>query len=143
MSQVKGLLSPVLARQRMKAAKRFIKEGSVLDIGCGEGKLLEYIKDGVPYLGLDINSDCIRKAERMQKNRNNAEFRATGLDRDPRLNRKFDNIVLLAVIEHLVSPEKSLTLLKNYLEKRGTNDYHNTRAIRRKDTGHRGQVRDF
>jgi 2-polyprenyl-3-methyl-5-hydroxy-6-metoxy-1,4-benzoquinol methylase len=116
MSQVKGLLSPLLEKQRMKVAKRFMKQGSVLDIGCGEGKLLEYMIEGAPYLGIDINADCIRKAEAIRKNETNVEFRATSLNEDPRLNRKFDNIVLLAVIEHLVSPDKSLTILKNYLK---------------------------
>jgi 2-polyprenyl-3-methyl-5-hydroxy-6-metoxy-1,4-benzoquinol methylase len=118
MSQVKGLLSPLLEKQRMKVAKTFIKQGSVLDIGCGEGKLLGYMIEGVPYLGIDIDANCIRKAGAMRKE-TNVEFRAMSLNEDPRLNRKFDNIVLLAVIEHLVSPEKSLTILKNYLKEDG------------------------
>jgi len=119
MSQVKGLLSPLLEKQRMEVAKKFIKQGSVLDIGCGEGKLLDYMIEGVPYLGIDINADSIRRAEAMRKNETNVEFRAMSLNDDPRLNRKFDNIVLLAVIEHVVSPEKSLTILKNYLKEDG------------------------
>jgi 2-polyprenyl-3-methyl-5-hydroxy-6-metoxy-1,4-benzoquinol methylase len=119
MSQVKGLLSPLLEKQRMKVAKRFIKGGSVLDIGCGEGKLLEYLMEGAPYLGIDINADSIRQAKAIRSDETNVEFRAISLNEDPRLNRKFDNIVLLAVIEHLVNPEESLTILKNYLKEDG------------------------
>jgi 2-polyprenyl-3-methyl-5-hydroxy-6-metoxy-1,4-benzoquinol methylase len=103
----------------MKIAKRFIQQGSVLDIGCGEGKLLEYISEGFPYLGLDIDVNCIQKAATIWKHRNDVKFRTISLNEDLRLNQKFDNILLLAVIEHLVNPEKSLTILKNYLKEDG------------------------
>ena len=41
------------------------------------------------------------------------------MNKDLRLNQKFDNIVLLAVVEHLIRPEKSLSMLKNHLKDDG------------------------
>jgi 2-polyprenyl-3-methyl-5-hydroxy-6-metoxy-1,4-benzoquinol methylase len=119
MSQIKGLISPFLEKQRMKIARRFVKKGSVLDVGCGEGKLLEYISEGLPYLGLDVDAACIQNATNIWKQRNNVEFRAVSLYEDPKVNQKFDNIVLLAVIEHMVNPDKYLNGLKDYLEADG------------------------
>jgi len=103
----------------MKIAARFVKQGTVLDIGCGEGMVLNYIEERLPYLGLDVNADCINKAKGIWEYRNNTEFRTMSLDENLKLNQKFDSIVLLAVIEHLVSPEKCLTILKTYLKEKG------------------------
>lgn len=103
----------------MGVAKGFIRQGSILDIGCGEGRLLNCINEEAPYLGLDIDGDCIEKAKKKWENRKNVEFRIVSFDEDLMLKQRFDTIVLLAIIEHLVSPEKSLNILKDYLKEDG------------------------
>lgn len=45
-------------------AKYGISEGEVLDIGCGTGKLKEYLGDGFTYKGIDISPAMIEIAKK-------------------------------------------------------------------------------
>jgi len=45
-------------------AKHGITEGEVLDIGCGTGKLKEYLGDGFTYKGIDISPAMIEIAKK-------------------------------------------------------------------------------
>ena len=44
--------------------KHGITEGEVLDIGCGTGKLKEYLGDGFTYKGIDISPSMIELAKK-------------------------------------------------------------------------------
>jgi len=103
----------LLRNRRLRAIERFIKKGTILDIGCGRGLLLkaaresgwevyatEHNKDSASHaadiLGIDVRSDDIR----------NAGFESGS----------FDVISLWHVLEHLQDPqgviEKCHDLLK-------------------------------
>ncbi len=41
-----------------------ISEGTILDVGCGTGKLREYLGDLFSYEGIDISSAMIKQAEK-------------------------------------------------------------------------------
>jgi 2-polyprenyl-3-methyl-5-hydroxy-6-metoxy-1,4-benzoquinol methylase len=111
MDQVRsGYLSPLLRRQRMKAAIPFLR-GRVLDVGCGTGALAQYC-DPRHYLGIDIDEASLATARHAHP-----EHR---FERDlPTGELLFDTIVALAVIEHVPSPGVWLAQLARLLIARG------------------------
>jgi 2-polyprenyl-3-methyl-5-hydroxy-6-metoxy-1,4-benzoquinol methylase len=82
--------------------KSIPKSAKILDLGCGEGYLVEkYQKMGYDITGLDINysSEYVRKGD----------IRATRFEDD-----SFDIILCLDVIEHLHFSDQSLALKEIY-----------------------------
>jgi len=100
-----GLLSPFLCHQRLLAAKPYLK-GRVLDFGCGSGELAQYVRPS-SYLGMDIDSESLRKA---RDSHPNYQF----ISELPNRDERFDTIVALAVIEHVRDPLDLLATLKGY-----------------------------
>lgn len=100
-----GKRAPVLDRYRI-VARLLPPDARVLDIGCGEGAFLRYLKEHRPdcrLMGADIASAAIR------------ELQETGIDgcqidSNRELSEQFgvdwDAIVLMEVIEHVVDAEK-------------------------------------
>jgi 2-polyprenyl-3-methyl-5-hydroxy-6-metoxy-1,4-benzoquinol methylase len=108
-----GILSPFLQNKRLSIiidVLQNIKFKKLLDYGCGEANLLMMLKSNIDYTGLDINTKLL--------NHNKKKFpSATFISKLN--NQKFDVIVLSAVIEHVINPEKLLkNLKKNLLHKK-------------------------
>ena len=103
-----GILSPFLRRQRLNAARPFLK-GKVLDVGCGVGLLADEIPPE-RYLGIEVDPISLEKAI---SNFPRHQFQAT-LPL-PTKTGKFDTVIALAVIEHVKSPEQFLTDLSAHL----------------------------
>lgn len=90
---------------RFDVLSRIFKEdppGSVIDLGCGYGAYLKYLRDSYKfsghYLGLDLSHDMIRKAPSIQ----NAQFRQGTLMPDDRA----DYIVASGIFNvHMGTPE--------------------------------------
>lgn len=92
-------------------ARQLPKQGSVLDVGCGDGAFLEHVRSVKPRLGLcgiDGSAAAIRK------------LRERGLDGevvgdlnapDVELPRDFDVIVVMELIEHLPEPENLMAAM--------------------------------
>lgn len=81
-----------------------IKDGSsVLDVGCGNGRLLEVLENKkINYLGVDNSEELIALAK---KNYPNYDFKVIDiLDLEP-IERKFDFIISVAVLHHIPSQE--------------------------------------
>ena len=76
----------------------------VLDVGCGEGFVLEYLKEKLPHIhlcGLDLD----RKALELAKARNNdMPFYLGDIFHLPFADGSFDLVICLEVLEHLESP---------------------------------------
>ena len=123
MSQIKGFLSPLLEKWRMKEASKFIIKGSILDIGCGEGKFLKLIDyPNVKYVGVDSNKECIEKIKGdidQEKENEDYEFIHIFVTESLNLDGEFDNIIMLAIIEHLDYPGNVLKGLTKNLSVQG------------------------
>lgn len=94
-----------------------VKDGDcVLDAGCGNGRLLEALKDKkIKYLGLDNSAELIKAA---RQNYPLHEFReADILDLKNVLEKDFDHIFCLAVWQHIPSQELRVKFLKNLAAK--------------------------
>ena len=88
---------------------------SVLDVGCGNGRLLYGVKDTCEVFGIDISPVAI---ERMKK-----EYGIDGLAMDiydmDKLEQKFDFVVINHTLEHLWRDEDVVRLSFNRLNDGG------------------------
>ncbi len=93
-----------------------VEEGSsVLDVGCGDGLLLEFLVQsrGVKACGVDISGTAVEKA----RQRGLDVYRADITSEDFSEGRVFDYIVISEVLEHLAHPEDLVLKLKGNFRK--------------------------
>lgn len=95
-------------QERHKIAYKFIDKNTkrLLDIGCGDGTFLSYVKSKNSYIGLygaDISHEAIQKAK-------DKGFDVFVMDFDnDKLNSEYEAITLLDVLEHTLNPENVLS----------------------------------
>jgi 2-polyprenyl-3-methyl-5-hydroxy-6-metoxy-1,4-benzoquinol methylase len=100
------LASPFLQRRRIAAALPYIR-GQVLDVGCGNGALAEFVSPA-QYRGVDRDSESLSIARR--------RFPAHVFTEEvPSPEERFDTVAALAVIEHVTDPASFLYGLLNRL----------------------------
>lgn len=94
----------LLGEERGVFLQKYVgKEKHVLDIGCRDGALTEYYKDGNEVLGLDIDSEALAGA----RERLGIQVQHVDLNNEWGVPEKsFDVVVAAEVIEHLYYPEK-------------------------------------
>ena len=118
---------------KLKKVSELIPENSkVLDIGCNEGKIVPFLKNP-NYFGVDIDkkniSDLVAK-------KLNAKVADLNKDEIPFRKEKFDFILLLDVLEHVINPQKLLVDSRKKLNPQGKliitlpNDYHILNKLR-------------
>jgi SAM-dependent methyltransferase len=84
---------------------------SVLDVGCGNGRLLENLVDkNISYLGVDNSEELLKLA---RTNYPNHEFKTADiLNLIPVVKEKFNLVISVAVLHHLPSEELRLQALE-------------------------------
>lgn len=97
---------------------------NILDIGCGEGFLLEHLPSHVQYIGIDNSSEAIQLAKnnKILKSENpkkiqNIKFQKESVYSLPFSDNEFDLITCLEVLEHLKDYEKALSEIKRVAKK--------------------------
>jgi ubiquinone/menaquinone biosynthesis C-methylase UbiE len=96
-----------------KVLKELINPNStVLDIGCGTGTLLASINPKLG-VGVDISRNMIRIAKQKYRDRKNLSFVEGDAEFLP-LNKKFDYIVMIDLIEHLDDVFNTFENLQRY-----------------------------
>ena len=101
--------------------KGYLHNGqAVLDLGCGNGRLLELLKDyKVDYLGVDFSENLIREAQAKWPDK---KFKAADLAELGDLKEKFDLIFCVATLHHIPSDklrQQVLINIKNNLKPDG------------------------
>lgn len=90
------------------------QKGTLLDIGCSYGMLMEYfISKGWNVTGFDISKNAANYAKSRGLNCHNTTIE------NFKTEKKFDVIVMSNVLEHLENPLISLGIIKNWLSDNG------------------------
>jgi O-antigen biosynthesis protein len=121
----------LFVESKLKKVAEFIKpDSSVLDIGCEDAKILNFIK--ADYWAVDVDKENIKKLK--EKGIKTIQL---DLNKDKiSIKRKFDYILLLDILEHLIDPKKTLTEMRSLLNPEGKiiislpNDYNFLNKIR-------------
>jgi len=96
--------------QEMAELKIFIEPNSkALDLGCGNGRLFDFLKDkNIEYFGIDFSEELIK----MAKNKYGNNFQVADILNLPFSDNYFDTIWSVAVFHHIPSRELRLLALK-------------------------------
>lgn len=90
----------------------------VLEIGCGIGAFAKILDErGFEVQATDISGFIIKKAK---KNLPEIDFRILDIEKDTKVNNKYDYIFAFEVLEHLKQPQKALVNCRNMLKRDGT-----------------------
>ena len=114
---MKPLLSERARNQRWRAIRPFLR-GAILDIGCGWTTLPELFPTGTIYMGVDKSQEAV---DYFTGRYPQHSFYLRDLD-DGSLDlgdRKFDTVILAAVVEHLQDPEPVLRQARELLVESG------------------------
>ena len=106
--------------QRYRFASTQITGGAILEVGCGSGMGLAYLKRYASRVtGGDIDMQNIEAAT--QKHRGNREITVVHMDAHdlPFDDESFDTILLLETIYYLENPEQSVSEAHRTLSKKG------------------------
>ncbi len=91
----------------------------VLDVGCGNGNISMFLGSlGFEVLGIDVSEKAINKAKQLN-NLPNVKFKAVSAEELSLLDTKYDAIICSEVLEHLVTPEDTLSAISKILKKDG------------------------
>ena len=78
-----------------------VKEGNVLDVGCGDGLLLEHLKNNsLVVSGIDISSTAVDICKERGLDCGQGDIS----ERLPFDDNSYDNVLLIDVLEHLFQP---------------------------------------
>lgn len=107
------LLSNFIAHQRYQIIRPLL-QGRILDLGCGYTRLPDLLAAGQSYTGVDRWENALNYARNRYPA---ARFYRQDLDEKTWAlpPAQFDTVVMLAVLEHLHSPDTLLCNLHSYL----------------------------
>ncbi len=91
----------------------------VLEVGCANGRMTEYLlKKGCRITGVEILPELAREAEEFCE-----KVIIGNIENEKTLSKlegkKYDVVLFMDVLEHLINPKKVLLRIKNFLEKNG------------------------
>lgn len=102
------LLSRTTQRQRYRSALPYLA-GTVLDVGCGLAELADCVRHLDGYVGIDSHPGLLQLARQRHPQHH---FYQLDLDCDPLPGeltlRRFETITMIAILEHLAHPQRSL-----------------------------------
>ncbi|MCA9903054.1 MAG: methyltransferase domain-containing protein [Anaerolineae bacterium] len=111
-----GILSPWRLRRAQVFASIVTKDDHVLDLGVGDGALLEYIirEKGVEGYGLDVSQKAVDFCRSRGLNVTLADINEPV---SKFVHDSFDYIIMSEIIEHIPDPEKLLLDLRPFARK--------------------------
>ncbi len=106
---------------RKRRAKRILKylpsKGSALDIGCGNGRFLNYLSKFGDFdlCGTELQGNSANRATQY----NQINLKVGMLEKDDFQRNKFDVITMFHVFEHLSEPKKMLEIVTDIIKENG------------------------
>ncbi len=102
-------------RLRRHFVERFVRPfpgARILDVGCGTAVILDYLPEGVDYLGLDLNPRYVAAAEKRYPGRGRFLCSRVGeLDSLAQSRQTFDVVLAMAILHHLDDPAAAKLIL--------------------------------
>lgn len=116
MKSIEQSFGAYLVKRRNDLIKPYIR-GNSLDLGCGPAYGLKFVKNKKNYTGIELESRLVKE---LNKRFNPAKFYSRDLLKDKfRLSKKFDTILLIAVIEYLNSMDNLFSEISRCLKNDG------------------------
>jgi len=110
-----GKLIALMVKNSISVVIPYKEDANVLDIGCGSGELLFFLKKhGFNTYGVEISNKAANYGNKYGLNILNCDFADTNFPSD-----FFDIIVINQVLEHLYSPYKTLKGINRIIKKDG------------------------
>ena len=97
-------------------------KNKVLDLGCGLGKISEYISDltGASILGIDVACDAIDLAKkRTQEKRQQLNYQIGDINNLTIAPNSFDTIIAIATLHYTIDIDKTIKQIKEILKPSG------------------------
>lgn len=116
-----GLIEKMLDYFRMKRAKTIAEiignKGKVLDIGCGNGRFLSFVKQlgEMDIYGIEPEGGSARRAGKIP----GIHLKKGFLQKEDFASGSMDAITLFHVFEHLTEPKQTLEIISGILKKNG------------------------
>lgn len=102
-----------------KVAKN-LRNGRILDVGCGDGKMIGFLNrlSNYDYTGIDMGDEMIKKALSNFPSHTFVKCDVCA-EKFPTENGKFDFIIATSVFEHLPNLEEAMKNMKAALKQKG------------------------
>ena len=120
-------------QRKFKEVAKLIPECSkILDIGCNDSGIINFLQNPI-YFGVDGDKEIVHN---LQKRKLNVKLVDLNKQNLPFEEEKFDFVLLLDILEHVVDPKKLIYDSKKRLNEFGKliitlpNDYHILNKIR-------------
>lgn len=117
-----------LERWIWQQKKQFIKNKlenlpiqTLIDFGCGDGGILDILKNNIQYTGIDISPTQLNYAKKRARTlgKKNAQFHIGDILDLKIKDNSFDSAIACDVVEHVLSTEKLFNELKRVVKKNG------------------------
>ncbi|MBL7206654.1 MAG: class I SAM-dependent methyltransferase [Candidatus Aenigmarchaeota archaeon] len=93
---------------------KYLHSGTLLDIGCGTGEFLEHFdRKGLDVDGIDVSKNAIQTCRDKKLNVRPLNL----LIKNRELNKKYDYITALCILEHVQDPEILMRKFKGHFKK--------------------------
>jgi ubiquinone/menaquinone biosynthesis C-methylase UbiE len=93
-----------------------VKGKKILEIGCGDGGILQFLKDNNEVHAVDISKNAVKF---LREYGINAKISDISEERLPFKDKNFDYVIILETLEHLKSPQFAIEEIQRVLKKGG------------------------
>ena len=96
------------------------KGGSILDCGCGDGRIIEILwRKEANFRGFDISERAIKLAKKRLKSKKNVDLKVGDIEKINFPDETFDMVYTTYTLEHLNKPEKVIEEMVRVTKKGG------------------------
>jgi 2-polyprenyl-3-methyl-5-hydroxy-6-metoxy-1,4-benzoquinol methylase len=100
---------------------KFLSGGNVLELGCGDGRVAEaLLKSSLPITSYTLSDLVIERVAETRQRLNDPRVQIAEIDAESVVSAaKYDLIVMVALIEHLIDPLRAMRNLRSLLNPGG------------------------